>query len=258
VTGSLAFAVSGVWGAEGDDPARRRPLWAISTAVALALHAGGGLVLLPAMTGEIPPPPPPPLVMALDLAPAPTPAPAPMPAPRPVEAPPPPPAKPVAPRPALVRPATPRPALPPRPIPVPPSPAPAADAVAETAPAPVPAAPPAAAPPAASPPARPASVDAEQAATTWQSSVVARLEQLKRYPAVAQARRQHGVAVVRIVMGRDGQVRSVRLERSSGVGSLDGEAVDLPERAQPLPPPPPEIKGDPLELIVPIQFHLRR
>ena len=34
----------------------------------------------------------------------------------------------------------------------------------------------------------------------------------------------------------------------------DAEAVGSPLRAQPLPKPPPEIEGEPLELLVPVQF----
>jgi protein TonB len=48
----------------------------------------------------------------------------------------------------------------------------------------------------------------------------------------------------------------VRLSHSSGFEMLDEEATALPERASPLPPPPPDMAGDPFEFTVPVQFFL--
>lgn len=92
---------------------------------------------------------------------------------------------------------------------------------------------------------------------TWQGEVLAHLERHKRYPRSARLRRSEGVTVVRFVMDRGGRVVSVRLERPSGSGLLDEESLALLERAQPLPPPPDEITGDRIELVVPVQFQLR-
>src|SRR3546814_3597931 len=39
--------------------------------------------------------------------------------------------------------------------------------------------------------------------------------------------------------------------RSSGFRPLDDEAISLPKRAQPLPKPPVEVKGEAIELVVP-------
>ncbi|MPT49375.1 MAG: energy transducer TonB, partial [Sphingobium sp.] len=50
---------------------------------------------------------------------------------------------------------------------------------------------------------------------------------------------------------------SVRLERSSGFRSLDDEAVALPKRASPLPKPPEDVKGDTIELVVPVEFFMK-
>ncbi len=57
-------------------------------------------------------------------------------------------------------------------------------------------------------------------------------------------------------MDRDGHVLSAKIEKSSGFNLLDKEALTLMQRAQPLPRPPPEIQGEHLELVVPIQFFL--
>jgi protein TonB len=94
-------------------------------------------------------------------------------------------------------------------------------------------------------------------APTWQGLVLGRLERFKRYPSEARFRRQEGVATVRFTMDRRGRVVSAKLEKSSGFGSLDEEAVALVHRAEPLPAPPPEVQGDPIELVVPVQFFSR-
>ncbi|MDH2132203.1 energy transducer TonB [Sphingobium yanoikuyae] len=82
------------------------------------------------------------------------------------------------------------------------------------------------------------------------------LNKVKRYPREAAFRRQQGVPYIRFVMNREGKVLSVRLERSSGVRSLDDEALSLPKRASPLPRPPEEVKGDSIELVVPVEFFM--
>ena len=69
--------------------------------------------------------------------------------------------------------------------------------------------------------------------------------------------RKQGVPWIRFIMGRDGKVLSVRLERSSGSSDLDREALLLPKRAAPLPKPLAEKPGDTLELVVPVEFFLK-
>jgi protein TonB len=116
----------------------------------------------------------------------------------------------------------------------------------------------AATPAPAAAPAASATADATMTAPNWQGLLLGQLERFKRYPADAQARRQQGVAYLRFTMNRDGRVLTFRLEKSSGYDSLDQEALALIQRAQPLPKPPPSVVGDPLELVVPIQFFLTR
>lgn len=115
------------------------------------------------------------------------------------------------------------------------------------------------APETTAPPSRPAPPAASAATTarTWEGLLLAHLEQRKRYPAEARARRLQGVAYVRFSMDRQGRVLSAELERSSGHPALDREVVALLRRAQPLPKPPPEIAGDPVSLSVPIEFFMR-
>lgn len=92
---------------------------------------------------------------------------------------------------------------------------------------------------------------------TWEGLVLSALNKVKRYPRDAAMRRQQGVPYIRFVMDREGKVLSSRIERSSGFRPLDDEAVSLPKRAQPLPKPPAEVKGDTIELVVPVEFFMR-
>jgi len=134
--------------------------------------------------------------------------------------------------------------------------APPAEKVVEQTTAPVAAEAPVAAPAAASVQAPP-SVAPSNAVPTWQGTLRAHLERFKRYPMAAQMSRQQGVSYVRFVMDRQGRVLSARLERGSGHGRLDDESLALMDRAQPLPPPPDEVKGETIEIVVPIQFFLK-
>ena len=92
---------------------------------------------------------------------------------------------------------------------------------------------------------------------TWQGLVLGALDKVKRYPRDAHFARQQGVPYIRFTMDRQGKVLSVSLERSSGVHSLDREALALPKRAQPLPKPPEDVKGETIELVVPVEFFMR-
>lgn len=116
------------------------------------------------------------------------------------------------------------------------------------------------APETTAPPSRPAppAALAASAAQTWQGRLLAHLEQRKRYPAQARARRLQGVTYVRFTMDRQGRVLSASIDRSSGHSVLDAEALALLHRSQPLPLPPAEIPGDPISLSVPVDFFTRR
>lgn len=90
----------------------------------------------------------------------------------------------------------------------------------------------------------------------WQQALHAHLEKRKKYPRTAKRMRKQGMPVIKFVMTRGGEVLSVQLERSSGVPSLDNEALDLAYRAQPLPKPPEMVAGETLIMTLPINFFL--
>lgn len=93
---------------------------------------------------------------------------------------------------------------------------------------------------------------------TWQGLLIAQLEAHKRYPVAARERGEQGVVYLRFAMDRQGKVLSFSLEKSSGFADLDQETLDLVQRSQPLPRPPPSITGSVIELVVPVQFELEQ
>jgi protein TonB len=92
---------------------------------------------------------------------------------------------------------------------------------------------------------------------TWRIRVVGILERNKRYPSAAQARHEQGTAQLAFSLDRRGRVTSTRILRSSGSAALDHETLELVRRAQPFPPPPPELPGTEISLSVPIRFNIR-
>lgn len=98
----------------------------------------------------------------------------------------------------------------------------------------------------------------QDAERTWESTLLAHLERNKRYPGPAQRQRQEDVIYVRFAMDRVGKVLDYAIERSRGYQLLDQEVVALIERSSPLPPPPAEVAGERLELVVPVEFFLRK
>jgi periplasmic protein TonB len=98
---------------------------------------------------------------------------------------------------------------------------------------------------------------AQQVAASWETSLMRRLQQFKRYPARALSRHRQGVALLGFTVDRNGRVLARRIVRSSGSADLDREALDMIERAQPLPPFPPAMTQAALSLTLPVRFLLR-
>ncbi len=92
---------------------------------------------------------------------------------------------------------------------------------------------------------------------TYQQKLLRHLGRFKYYPAGARSRKQQGTVFVRFTMDRDGKVLSVALDKPSPFALLNDEGLAMVNRAQPLPPPPPEMEGNPIELIVPVEFSLK-
>ncbi|KZN60355.1 energy transducer TonB [Pseudoalteromonas luteoviolacea] len=97
-----------------------------------------------------------------------------------------------------------------------------------------------------------------QAQMVWKGRVQAHLERKKRYPRSAKIRAQQGAPWVKFSINRQGEVLSVSLYKASGITALDKEAIALVKRAQPLPPPPDSIEGNPITMAVPIAFFIKK
>ena len=89
----------------------------------------------------------------------------------------------------------------------------------------------------------------------WKTQLVAKLERSKRYP--SESRGDQGIAQLAFSVDRQGGVHNARIVRSSGSSVLDHETLALVQRAQPLPPPPPEVQGAQIPISVPIRYNAR-
>jgi protein TonB len=96
-----------------------------------------------------------------------------------------------------------------------------------------------------------------QVSSTWETTLVKRLNQFKRYPGDAQSHGVEGVVLLSFSVDRAGHVLSHQIVKSSGHPELDAEVTSMIERAQPLPAFPASMTDDKLDLTVPIRFSLR-
>lgn len=86
---------------------------------------------------------------------------------------------------------------------------------------------------------------------------MAQIERSKSYPAAAKERGDQGDAEVAFSVDRRGGVHRMRLVRGTGSPLLDRDALAWVARAAPLPPPPPEVAGALIPVVVPLRYHLR-
>jgi protein TonB len=86
----------------------------------------------------------------------------------------------------------------------------------------------------------------------WQSELVAQIERHKRFDGS-----DRGVVQVAFGVDRNGRVHHARVVASSGSNVLDRDALAWLERSQPLPPPPPDITGTMIPIMVPLRYNYR-
>ncbi|MBN9513164.1 MAG: energy transducer TonB [Alphaproteobacteria bacterium] len=89
------------------------------------------------------------------------------------------------------------------------------------------------------------------------SRVFRHIEPYRVYPASARENRQAGRVVTRVTINRDGQLVDARVERSSGWPVIDAAELAAIRRAMPLPPVPNGMPGDPIVLILPMNYGMR-
>jgi protein TonB len=91
----------------------------------------------------------------------------------------------------------------------------------------------------------------------WKNEVADLLERNKRYPQDARNRHQQGTVQLAFSIDREGRVLASRVATSSGSSALDKEALELAVRASPFPRPPADLRGDQINLTVPIRFNIK-
>jgi protein TonB len=98
---------------------------------------------------------------------------------------------------------------------------------------------------------------ASAAPASWQSQVLGHLAHFKRYPGDARQRKRAGAAWVRFQVDRDGKLLASELITSSGTVLLDREALQVLQRAQPLPAPPASVlRQGTVTVTLPVSFKL--
>lgn len=97
-----------------------------------------------------------------------------------------------------------------------------------------------------------------EAEANYASALMQWLEQHKRYPRISRRRREEAVIVLFIAIDAEGAVLEVRLDEPSRYDRLNDAAIEMVERASPLPPIPVEMALSRLELRVPVQFFMNR
>ena len=91
---------------------------------------------------------------------------------------------------------------------------------------------------------------------TWQKELAAHFDNFKRYPADRVMRRAE--VVVSFVLDRVGHVVSKRIVKGSGDASFDAEALDMLQRSDPVPPPPPLVADEGLTFSLPVIFYVKK
>lgn len=130
--------------------------------------------------------------------------------------------------------------------PPPPPPPPAAPTpVATPAPAAVPAA-------RAAPPPDTASLVAQ-----YRAEIISRAKRYKRYPRFARDNGWEGKVDVRMEIGADGSIASLRVARGTGYSILDQQALEMVRRAKPDASIPQGLRGKAFGIDVPVIFSLR-
>jgi len=91
---------------------------------------------------------------------------------------------------------------------------------------------------------------------TWQKELAAHFDKYKRYP--SDRIMQRAEVVVSFVLDRIGHVLSKRIVKGSGDASFDDAALDMLQRSDPVPPPPPVIADEGLTFSLPVIFHAKK
>ncbi len=103
----------------------------------------------------------------------------------------------------------------------------------------------------------PPRVDPNIAIQNFQMRLLREVNRNLRYPRQARQDLLEGIVQVRFSMDRSGNVSNIAIHEPSAFEALNLEAVAVLERASPFPAPPVELKGNPIDMILPVKFSLR-
>lgn len=90
---------------------------------------------------------------------------------------------------------------------------------------------------------------------TYLNQIRDMIEKHRSYPDVGNPMQLSGIAIYELKINRNGEIISVILLRSTGVGPLDLEGQRIVRRAGPFPPVPANIPGDPISLRLDLPIH---
>jgi periplasmic protein TonB len=90
---------------------------------------------------------------------------------------------------------------------------------------------------------------------TWRKELAAHFNKYKRYP--ADRTMQAAQVMVSFVLDRVGHVLSSRVVKGSGDPSFDQAALDMMQRSDPVPPPPPLVADEGLTFTLPVIFQVK-
>jgi protein TonB len=97
-------------------------------------------------------------------------------------------------------------------------------------------------------------IEAKRKIEAWQRKIFAHIVRHKRYPGEARAKALAGETLIAFTLDRQGHVANLRIARSSGHAVLDRAAIQVLERADPLPVPPVQLASQNLDFSVPMRF----
>ena len=91
----------------------------------------------------------------------------------------------------------------------------------------------------------------------YRLAIIAAAKRYKKYPRLAIDNNWEGQAEVRMEIGADGAMGSIRIKTSSGFDSLDQQALEMIRQAKPLAPIPAALRGKGFTVDVPVLFSLK-
>ena len=90
---------------------------------------------------------------------------------------------------------------------------------------------------------------------SWQKELAAHFNKFKRYP--AERRTPRAEVLVSFVLDRVGHVVAKRIVKGSGDAAFDAAALDMLQRSDPVPAPPPLVADEGLTFSLPVIFQAR-